>query len=151
MSPKTHQFCTFFLGDLYLGIQVFHVQEVIRVQDMTRVPLAPKAVCGLINLRGQIVTALDLRVQLGLPKRLNHEIPMNVVVRDGENAVSLLVDRIGDVVEVEDELFEHTPPTVPADVREFVAGAYKLPKQLLLVLNIERAIHTSEDSLLKTA
>lgn len=95
----------FYVGDLFLGINVQQVQEVIRYQEMTRVPLAPVAIRGLINLRGQIVTAIDLRCWLGMSMREPHELPMNVIVRDGNNAVSLLVDRIGDVIEVDDELF----------------------------------------------
>src|SRR6476620_1803214 len=104
-----HQFCTFYVDNLFLGINVQQVQEVIRYQAMTRVPLAPAAIRGLINLRGQIVTAIDMRSWLGLPPRPAQELPMNVVVRDGDNAVSLLVDRIGDVLEADDEVFELPP------------------------------------------
>src|SRR5215218_5087166 len=106
MNNRTGQVCTFYVEDLFLGIDVQQIQEVIRYQGMTRVPLAAPAISGLINLRGQIVTAIDLRRRLGMPLRKPEEPPMNVVVRDGENAVSLLVDRIGDVLEVNDDLFE---------------------------------------------
>jgi len=135
MNQRTHQFCTFHVDNLFLGIDVQQAQEVIRYQEMTRVPLAPGAISGLINLRGQIVTALDLRCRLGLRLRGPNELPMNVIVRDGENAVSLLVDRIGDVVEVDDELLEPPPSTVRANVRGLIRGAYKLPDRLLLVLD----------------
>lgn len=140
MNDLSHQLCTFHVDSLYLGIEVKQVQEVIRYQRMTRVPLAPGAVSGLINLRGQIVTALDLRRRLGLPPRSTSEQPMNVVVRDGENGVSLLVDRIGDVVEVDDELFEPPPLTVPKALRGLIRGAYKLSDRLLLVLDSERVL-----------
>jgi purine-binding chemotaxis protein CheW len=136
----THQFCTFHVDDLFLGIDVQQVQEVIRYQEMTRVPLAPVAIRGLINLRGQIVTAIDLRCWLGLPPRAAGELPMNVIVRDGSNAVSLLVDRIGDVIEVDDQLFESPPSTVRASVRGLIQGAYKLSGQLLLLLDTGRAL-----------
>jgi purine-binding chemotaxis protein CheW len=106
--------------------------------------LAAAAVRGLINLRGQIVTAVDLRCRLGMPLRNREERPMNVVVRDGEHAVSLLVDRIGDVLELEDDLFETPPSTVKANVRELILGAYKLPRQLLLVLDTARAVSECE-------
>jgi chemotaxis signal transduction protein len=102
MNQHTRQFCTFFVDDLFLGIDVQQIQEVIRYQAMTRVPLAAASISGLINLRGQIVTAIDLRCRLGLPLRKPGESPMNVVVRDGDNVISLLVDRIGDVLEVDD-------------------------------------------------
>jgi len=140
MNDLSHQLCTFHVDSLYLGIEVKQVQEVIRYQRMTRVPLAPSAVSGLINLRGQIVTALDLRRRLGLHPRSTAEQPMNVVVRDGENGVSLLVDRIGDVVEVDDELFEPPPLTVPKALRGLIRGAYKLSDRLLLVLDSERVL-----------
>src|SRR5690242_4587467 len=121
MNSK-HQFCTFHVEDLFLGINVQQVQEVIRYQEMTRVPLAASAIHGLINLRGQIVTAIDLRCRLNLPTRSMDQLPMNVIVRDGESGVSLLVDRIGDVVTVDDEFFESPPSTVRAEVRDLVRG-----------------------------
>lgn len=136
----THQLCTFFLHDLYLGVDVTRVQEVIRAQPMTRIPLASREVRGLINLRGQIVTALELRERLGFPPRADDRPPMNVVVRTGDSTVSLLVDEIGDVVEVSDEAFERVPETVSPAMREMFTGIYKLSPKLLLVLNTEHAI-----------
>lgn len=134
------QFATFFLDGLYFGIEVLKVQEVIRHQEMTPVPLAPKVVRGLINLRGQIVTALDLRTRLGLRLRGEDALPMNVVVRTPDGAVSLLVDEIDDVVEVKAEQFEQAPETVRSRVDNLVTGVYKLPKRLLLVLDVERTV-----------
>src|SRR5262245_46446739 len=95
-TTRSRQFSTFFLDDLYLGVEVLRVQELIRFQEMTRVPLASPVVRGLINLRGQIVTAIDLRRQFGLPTAPADRDPMNVVVRTDDTAVSLLVDEIGD-------------------------------------------------------
>lgn len=141
---KTRQFCTFHLADLFVGIDVYHVQEILRFQPMTRVPRAPGAVSGLINLRGQIVTTIDLRCRLGLPARADNHPPMNVVVRDDDNAVSLLVDRIADVLEVADDLREPPPATVDAHLRPLILGTYKLPDQLLLVLDHQRLL-TLED------
>lgn len=134
------QFCTFTLGDLFLGIEVLQVQEVIRPQAVTRVPLGPKSVRGLINLRGQIVTAIELRERLGLPPRADHEEPMNVVVRTDEGAVSLLVDAIGDVIEVEEQQHEPLPETLSPAARALVRGVYKLPTQLMLVLDIDAVL-----------
>ncbi|MGE0443293.1 MAG: chemotaxis protein CheW, partial [Gemmatimonadales bacterium] len=114
----SQQFCTFQVADLFFGIEVLQVQEVIRSLEMTRVPLAPPCIEGLINLRGQIVTAIDLRTRLGLPIRENEEPPMNVVVRTDDGALSLLVDAIGDVIETNDEAFERPPETLPADARQ---------------------------------
>lgn len=150
MNQHTRQFCTFYVDELFLGIDVQQIQEVIRYQGMTRVPLAAAAISGLINLRGQIVTAIDLRCRLGMPGRSAQEPPMNVVVRDGDNAVSLLVDRIGDVLEVDDELFEPPPSTVRAGVRGLIVGAYKLPGRLLLVLDTQRVLNESESRAAET-
>jgi purine-binding chemotaxis protein CheW len=134
------QFCTFYLGDLFLGIEVLQVQEVIRAQAMTRVPLAARAVRGLINLRGQIVTAIDLRERLGLPPLEAGREPMNVVVRTDEGAVSLLVDEIGDVMETEEATYEVPPETIDPAARELIHGVYKLADRLLLVLDTEKAL-----------
>ncbi len=134
------QFCTFSLGELFFGIEVFKVQEVIRAQAMTRVPLAQPAVRGLINLRGQIVTAIDLRERLGLPQLESGREAMNVVIRTDEGAVSLLVDEIGDVLEVDAALYEEPPETLPAFARELIRGVYKLPERLLLILDTEKTL-----------
>ena len=139
MSGIDSQFCTFRVGQMFFGLEVEQVQEVIRFQSMTRVPLAPSEVHGLINLRGQIVTAIDMRTRMGLPL-LEDELPMNVILTGDYGAVSLLVDEIGDVIELADELFEHPPNTLGADVRELVRGVYKLEEQLLLILDANAAI-----------
>jgi len=134
------QYATFFLGNLFLGVEVRKVQEVIRYQEMTRVPLAPNMVQGLINLRGQIVTAIDLRRRLELPALEENRLPMNVVVRSDDGAVSLLVDEIGDVVEIEDETYERPPETLTGVARELVTGVYKLKDQLLLILDTDLTV-----------
>jgi purine-binding chemotaxis protein CheW len=139
MSNSALQFSTFVLQDLFLGVDVLKVQEVIRYQEMTRVPIAPPMVRGLINLRGQIITAIDLRRRFELPDRPDSELPMNVVLRTDDGAVSLLVDEIGDVVEVEEDRFEPIPETVTGMVRELITGVYKLDNRLLLILDTERA------------
>jgi purine-binding chemotaxis protein CheW len=133
-------FCTFFLKKHFFGVPVQQVQEVIRYQEMTRVPLVPDIVRGLINLRGQIVTAIDLRRCLDMPERAPGELPMNVVVRTAEGAVSLLVDEIGDVIEVKPETFEPPPETLQGPARSMVRGVYKLNGRLLLALDMEQAV-----------
>jgi purine-binding chemotaxis protein CheW len=135
----SRQFCTFYLGERYYGLDVLRVQEIVRSQPLTRVPLAHPMVRGLINLRGQIVTALDLRLRLGLPPLEAGE-PMNVVVQTSEGAVSLLVDEVGDVLEVADEQFEPPPDTLRQSSRDMIQGAYKLAGQLLVILDADRVI-----------
>ena len=142
---KSEQFCTFFLQDQFFGVPVQQVQEVIRYQDMTRVPLVSPVIRGLINLRGQIVMAVDLRRRFGMPDRQEDELPMNVVVRTDDGAVSFLVDEIGDVLEAGDVGFERPPETLRGGARDLVKGVYKLGKRLMLVLDTERAI-TMTDS-----
>lgn len=136
---EVRQLCTFHVDDLYLGVDVMEVQEVIRYQEMTVVPLAPDVVRGLINLRGQIVTALDLRRMLGLQPLADGELPANVVIRDAaDEAVSLLVDQIGDVVDIDQDDFEPVPLTLSGPARGLVLGAFKLPDRLLLELDTHR-------------
>jgi purine-binding chemotaxis protein CheW len=134
------QYCTFVLGGSLFGVSVAEVQEVIRYQEMTPVPLAPAVIGGMINLRGQIVTAIDLRQRMGMPARASGAQPMNVVVCTQDGVVSLLVDDIGDVIEVSESTCERPPETLLGPVREMVRGVHKLPDRLLLVLDIERAV-----------
>lgn len=145
MSDST-QFCTFAVDDLLFAVDVTRVQEVIRFQEMTRVPLAPRAIRGLINLRGQIVMAVDLRERLGLPPRDPDALPMNVVIRGLEGSVSLLVDSIGDVIEVGGDAFEVPPSTMLAAHRQVVDAVCKLKGRLLLVLDPERALILPPDA-----
>jgi purine-binding chemotaxis protein CheW len=139
----SHQFCTFYLHDLLFGIEVQAIQEVIRYQTMTPVPLAPATIHGLINLRGQIVTAIDLRQRLELPARAGEHLPTNVIVRTPDGAVSLLVDEIGDVVEVDAATFELPPENLEGAARGLVSGVYKLNERLLLILDVPRAVTLS--------
>jgi purine-binding chemotaxis protein CheW len=135
------QFSTFVADRLLFGVEVEKVQEVIRYQEMTRVPLAPPVVKGLINLRGQIVTAVDLRRRLGLRERASTDLPMNVVIRHEDGAVSLLVDEIGDVLEVEEESFEVPPGTLAGEARELIRGVYKLKGALLIALDTDKMLN----------
>ena len=136
-------YCTFRVDDLLFGIEVRRVQEVIRSQPTTRVPLASLLVNGLMNLRGQIVSALNLRERLGIPPADDDRRPMNVVVRDDDGPISLLVDEIGDVVQVDQQNFEPPPETLCGEQRELMKGAYKLDGQLLLILDTERVIEVA--------
>ena len=141
---QTSQFCTFYLDKLMFGIELQKVQEVLRHLELTGIPLAPDVVSGLMNLRGQIITAIDLRRRLELPNRPNDMLPMNVVVRSADGAISFLVDEIGDVVEVEEDSFERPPETLQGKVREAILGIHKLDKQLMHVLDTEKACETAE-------
>jgi len=143
------QYCTFYVGGLFFGVEVMRVQEIIRYQQMTSVPLAPPEVGGLINLRGQIVTAVRMRNRLGLPERDDGELPMNVVLTSDHGPVSLLVDEIGDVLEVRSSDFEPPPEPIDDNIRGLISGIFKLPDSLMLVLDTQSAISvdcSNEDS-----
>jgi purine-binding chemotaxis protein CheW len=135
--PERQQLCTFLVNNLLLGLELEKVQEVLNYQEMTPVPLAPPVVAGLINLRGNIVTAIDLRKRLELEDRPSELLPTNVVLGEDMGSVSLLADEIGDVVEVDQDSFEPRPETLEGVARHLIKGAYKLKNRLLLVLDTE--------------
>jgi purine-binding chemotaxis protein CheW len=135
------QFCTFVLDEHLFGIPVSAVQEVLRAQDVTVVPLAPAEVAGLINLRGQIVTTVDLRRRLGLLSRAAGARSVNVVVRTTDaTPVILVVDEIGDVLGPGAEAFEAAPETLAPELRLLVRGVYKLDARLMLLLDTELCV-----------
>jgi len=135
----SRQFATFTVAGARYGIDVLKVQEALRPQARTTVPLAPPGITGLVNLRGQVVMTIDLRTRLGLEPLAVDAEPMMVVVEVAGEAISLLVDEIGDVIDVEDEQFETPPDSLPASLREVILGAYKLGDGLLLALDVDRA------------
>lgn len=138
----TTQFVTFTLDDRLCGIPVESIVEVLPGRARTPVPLATPDVAGLVNLRGQVELCVDLRVRLGMPKfdEANSADQMMVVVIVDDERAALLVDRIGDVVEVEDDQFETPPQTLPENLRQVITGAYKLPGRLLLALDVPSAV-----------
>jgi purine-binding chemotaxis protein CheW len=139
------RFTTFYVDGMLFGVEVMKVQEVLRAQASTRVPLAPEVVSGLINLRGQIVTSIDMRRRLNLPLRAPETIPMNIVVRSGDEVVSLLVDEIGDVLQVEASRFERKLRNIDPAVRDLIVGVYKLDDRLLLVLDTNKTVAVAAD------
>jgi purine-binding chemotaxis protein CheW len=140
-TPALHgQYATFVVCGHHIGVPVLEVQEVLRAQRVTRVPLAHEVVEGLINLRGQIVPALDMRRLLGLPPRDAGAEPLSVVVRAVSGAVSLQVDEIGDVLELDAGTFELPPRNLDASIRALLEGVHKLKDRLLLVLDIRRTV-----------
>lgn len=139
-TTTAQQLCTFRLGTLFLGIDVKSVREVLYHAEITVVPHSDDAVQGLINLRGQIATAVDLRRRLDIEPRDPEDSPIHVVVMTDGEPVTLLVDSIGDVVDVDPEIYEALPETVASRTRDLIVGAYKLEDELLLVLDVEKSI-----------
>lgn len=134
------QFSTFYIAGGLYGLDVASVQEVTKTLPMTKVPLSPTFVYGLINLRGQIATAIGLRDLFHLTKENCPEEPMNVVCKGEGLLLSLLVDQIGDVLEVDETLFEPTPDTLSESVSKFMTGVYKTPSALLSILDINKIV-----------
>jgi purine-binding chemotaxis protein CheW len=143
---ERRQFCSFFLDGLRFGVDVQKVQEVVPYQEMTRVPLAPPTVLGLLNLRGQIVTGIDLRRRLELTERPAGNLPMNVVLRGEDSPVSFLVDDIGEVIEVAADACERPPETLRGRVRELIEAVYPLPDELLLILDTVKTLDLNLDT-----
>jgi purine-binding chemotaxis protein CheW len=134
----SRQFATFEVDGQLFGVEVHTVQEVLSYNEYTPVPLAPQAVGGLFNLRGQV----DLRVQLGLARKALQGPVMNVILRFDGEPVSLLVDKIGEVVDLDDETFEPPPDTLSGPTRELVVGTFKLDGRLMLALDVNQAVDT---------
>jgi len=141
----TTRLATFSVGDMLLGIAVDRVQEVLRGPTVTPVPLAPPGLVGLINLRGQILTVVDVRTPLGLPGACDLDGATHCVVRGRAGAVSLVVDRAHDVVELDPASVTEVPSTVLAAVRAHVTGVQARTDGLLLVVDLNRLLDTSYD------
>ena len=133
--PESTTFCTFEIDGSLFGIEISAVQEIMRPQTITRVPRSGDAITGLINRRGQVIPAVDLRRCLELSSCAPAAQATNVVVRTEKGLVSLLVDRIGEVLLGALALIEPPPETAAPRTRELIVGALPLPDRLLLVLD----------------
>ncbi|MBF0307108.1 MAG: chemotaxis protein CheW [Alphaproteobacteria bacterium] len=140
VSAETQDFVTMFIDSHLFGIPVLTVQDVLGTQKITRIPLAPREVAGSLNLRGRIVTAIDVRLRLGLPRRPDTVKGMSVVVEQSGELYSLMVDSVGEVLSLPAAAFERNPPTVDPLWRDFSAGIYRLQTQLLVVLDVPRLL-----------
>ncbi|WP_263379197.1 chemotaxis protein CheW [Granulicella paludicola] len=135
-----NRYSTFYVDGHFFGIAVLRVQEVLRSPEITRVPLAPPVIEGLMNLRGQIVTAVDMRRRLNVPTGQLGQAPISIVVRTNDGVVSLLVDEIGDVLDAPADAFERLPESLTLEESEIIEGVYKLDGKLMLVLDLDRAL-----------
>jgi purine-binding chemotaxis protein CheW len=132
--------CSFKVEGAYFGVEVASVQEVVRHATVTRVPPAPPAVAGLLNLRGRIVPVVDLRVLLGMPRMSAPEQGIHVIVRDGDEPLSLLADSIADVRRAESPEIEALPATFGAPHTELIRGVARFGDDMLLVLDLEAVL-----------
>jgi len=134
------QFCTFYLGNELFGVPVLEVQEVVRQHEVTAVPLAPQIVRGLINLRGNIVSTIDMRRLLRMEPLADNAESINVITRVSSGLVSLLVDQIGDVIDAPEDRFEAVPSVLAVEIRQIITRVCKLPGNLLMILNPDRIV-----------
>ncbi|HZU30165.1 MAG TPA: chemotaxis protein CheW [Candidatus Angelobacter sp.] len=135
-----NRFCTFYVNGMLFGIAVENVREVVTHHKTTPVPLARPEVEGLMNQRGQVVVALDLRRRLGFPERAANQQPMIVSVICANRTVNLLVDEIGDMVKSNPDQWRPVPPTLQGVGRDLITGAFTLKEKLLLVLDLEKTV-----------
>jgi len=142
-SSVAHEYVSIIVAGQMFGIPVLQVQDVLGPQRITRIPLAPAEVAGSLNLRGRIVTAIDLRTRLGLPKRAAGEKSMSVVVDQDGEAYSLLVDNVGEVLSLSVATFERNPPTLDPRWREVSVGIHRLDGNLLIILDVARLLDIS--------
>lgn len=134
------EFSTFYAGEMLLGIDIRKIDEINRQTDLTVVPQAPACICGVVNLRGEVVTVLDLRTVLGLERSALTKATRNVVVRHRGEQVGLLVDRVADVVRVAMDEVEPPPPNLNGLDGRCFDGVYKLDEALLVLLNTEAVL-----------
>jgi purine-binding chemotaxis protein CheW len=130
------EFVTMSVDGQLFGIPVLLVQDALKSQKITRIPLASREVAGALNLRGRIVTAIDIRRRLGLPDRPSNEAGMNIVVEHGGELYSLIVDSVGEVLKVDADTFERNPATLDPQWKSFCKGIYRLDGNLLLSLDV---------------
>ncbi len=143
-ADQGRQYCTFRLAQHHCGIEVLAVREILRHQPLTRVPLAPPVVQGLLNLRGQIITAIDLRTRLAFPPREAGRHPTVIVVGTGEDdSAALLVDEIGDVVDIDPAACEPPPDTIRGELRELIQGVCKRDQGLILLLDVRQTVQVN--------
>lgn len=135
------EFVTMTIADQLFGIPVLQVQDVLGHQRITRIPLAPPEVAGSLNLRGRIVTAIDVRLRLGLTPRAKNKPVMSIVVDLRGELYSLMVDSVGEVLSLSNEDFERSPATLDPRWREVSMGIYRLNNQLMVVLDVARLLN----------
>jgi len=137
---RLSSYATFYVGNLYFGIPIAVGVEVTKGQEVTPVPLGPKEVAGFFNLRGQIVTAIDMRVRLGFEPIADNSDLLSIFFQDQDHLFAILVDRVGDFTQVSEATFEEAPSNLDANARELIVGVHKLTDKLLLILDTQKIV-----------
>ena len=139
-SAETEEFVTFTIAGQLFGIPVLQIQDVLSSYQITPIPLAPPEITGSLNLRGRVVTAIDVRLRLGLSARPKEAESMSIVAENEGELYSLMVDSVGEVLALSQSAYERNLPTLDAKFRAFSDGIYRLDKQLLVVLDVNRLL-----------
>ena len=134
------EYLTFYVGEQTFGVPVLLVQDVLKTPKLTRIPLAPPEVAGALNLRGRIITAIDIRTRLSLEPLEEGAQHMSIVVEHGDELYNLIVDRVGEVLRVRDDAFEQIPGNLDSKWSEYCSGIYRLETSLVLVFDIDRLL-----------
>jgi purine-binding chemotaxis protein CheW len=137
---RSGSYATFYIGNLFFGIPIAIGVEVTKGQEVTPVALGPKEVAGFFNLRGHIVTAIDMRVRLGLQANTEGSDEVSIFFQDQDALFALMVDRVGDFTRVTEATYEETPGNLDANARELIVGVHKLADKLLLILDTQKIV-----------
>ncbi|MEM1303798.1 MAG: chemotaxis protein CheW [Planctomycetota bacterium] len=138
------QFATFYVGELLLGVDIRHVQEINRQLDITPVPNAPPHVRGVINLRGEVATVIDLRTKLGLPKSEATPATRNLIVHSQDEPIGLWVDRIGDILTVAPEQIAPPPANVDGVDGRFFRGVHTMDTEIVVLLDVDHVLNDND-------
>ena len=145
-DDEEHAFVTLTVADQLCGVPVLGVRDILGEHKITRIPLAPSEIAGSLNLRGRIVTAVDLRRRLHLPEPAPGMPRMSVVAEQGGELYALLVDQVSEVMSLKASSFERNPPTLPPEWAQFSSGIYRLDSRLLVVLDVAKLLALNEAS-----
>jgi purine-binding chemotaxis protein CheW len=138
------QFATFYVGTLLLGVDIRFVQEINRQREITKVPHAPEHVRGVINLRGEVATVVDLRIVLGLPKSSASRDERNLIIQSKDESIGLMVDRISDILTVKNDEIDPAPANINDIDGRFIAGVHTLDSDIVVLLDVEKVLTDCE-------
>jgi purine-binding chemotaxis protein CheW len=145
-NTATAEYVTVMLGGQLFGLPISRVQDVFMPERLTRVPLAPPEVAGVLNLRGRIVTAIDMRGRLGWPERDDKRPPMAIGIECKGESYGLVIDAVGEVVTLDESAREPNPVNLDAALARISAGIHRLERQLLVILDVDRVLDIGREA-----
>jgi purine-binding chemotaxis protein CheW len=147
VAENVIEYVTVMIGDQLFGLPISRVQDVFMPDRLTRVPLSAPEIAGVLNLRGRIVTAIDMRRRLGLPPRADGRPPMAVGIELKGESYGLLIDTVGEVLKLADETREPNPVNLDQHLSRVSGGVHRLDGQLMVILDVDRVLETASDAL----